>query len=450
MKHAHIFNFVLILALLVSLQSTLAAFTPARSVLSWLQGDDETKTEETIIPGYRPFLEVHKYNGVQINPIHGGPPQYFLSSDQEIVNLLYRAAPFLPEESRLHEFEFGPLQPYLQMIPDDSIDRLRLTLESEGEERIGSSAKSKLLKFLQIVKEKKLKPIKDLFEKKKNLVQSALNYLHPPPPPPPPHHPPSVHIYPPPPPPPADTLIVPAGPSVFALPPPAVFVNEIPPPPAIHFLPPPPPPSLQPEFLVPKFTLPNHTPEFSAIRQTAFFQHPVAHEFHENAFGTAKKDLCEPQDKCGGTQSSFPKKNFNTSGPDGPLFHSISLDQVLPARVPVSFITPSPPPPVPLHEAHFFPSQHPIFTTPVRSIEGDSALLPPVHFFPDLLSAASENEESSQVNSAVPINVVPVEERNSVPQTPTSPTSTLSTSTTPVPTTASTLQSLKSKYTQNN
>lgn len=140
-----------------------------RSIFSW---NSETKEPELPTSGYLPILKVHKYNGIQIQPIQG-PPVYLpnapsdsnaegsiqISSDQiQQLDLINRLANFLPEEDKLQEVDLSAVLPYVDLISEDSIDRIRYAAETTK-----TKEKSKLLKFLaflKYIKEKKLKPFK--------------------------------------------------------------------------------------------------------------------------------------------------------------------------------------------------------------------------------------------------------------------------------------------------
>lgn len=172
-----------------------------RSIFPWSHSE-ESKEVDTPVPGYKPILQVHKYNGIQINPINGGQPIYLESpaaiSAQGIsgsavpeeqlqqIDLLTRVAPFLPEENQLHELDFTSFLPYVDLISENSLDRLRFTLEAASTK---SKEKSKLLKFLgylKFLKEKKLQPFRiaanagsKLIHKKKETVHNAFSFLYP-------------------------------------------------------------------------------------------------------------------------------------------------------------------------------------------------------------------------------------------------------------------------------
>ncbi len=174
------------------------------SIFSWKKGE-ESKNPEIAVPGYLPPLKVHKYNGILINSAQGPPlylssaaPQSSLSqigADEfatanlspehlQQLDLLNRIVAYLPSEDRLHEFDFTALLPYVELIPDDSLEKLQYVVESAK-----TKQKSKLLKvigFLKAVKEKKLKPFKyvahvgsDLIRKKKEKVQHLLHFGQP-------------------------------------------------------------------------------------------------------------------------------------------------------------------------------------------------------------------------------------------------------------------------------
>lgn len=172
-----------------------------RFIFPWSRSE-ESKEQDTVVPGYKPILQVHKYNGIQINPINGGQPVYLESSapiladqisggsisEQQLqqIDLLTRVAPFLPDESQLQEFDFSSFLPYLEMISEDSLDRLRFTLESTSAKTKEKSKLIKFIEYLKFLKEKKLKPFKyvanvgsNLIHKKKETVQNAISFLYP-------------------------------------------------------------------------------------------------------------------------------------------------------------------------------------------------------------------------------------------------------------------------------
>lgn len=141
-----------------------------RSIFSWRS---ETKEPEPAPTGYLPILKIHKYNGIQINPIQG-PPVYLpngpsdsnnfegqtaqITPDQiQQLDLINRLASFLPEEN-LQEVDLSSVLPYVDLISEDSLDKIRFAVESTK-----AKEKSKLLKFIafiKYIKEKKLKPFK--------------------------------------------------------------------------------------------------------------------------------------------------------------------------------------------------------------------------------------------------------------------------------------------------
>lgn len=172
-----------------------------RSIFPWSR-NEESKEQDTVVPGYKPILQVHKYNGIQINPINGGQPVYLESSapisanqisrgsisEQQLqqIDLLIRVAPFLPDENQLQEFDFSSFLPYVDIISEDSLDRLRFTLESTSEKTKEKSKLIKFIEYLKFLKEKKLNPFKyvanvsrNLIHKKKETVQNAFSFLYP-------------------------------------------------------------------------------------------------------------------------------------------------------------------------------------------------------------------------------------------------------------------------------
>jgi hypothetical protein len=411
------------------MQNALGHPVHKRSIFSWLRDDDDQpqKVEETLVTGYKPILEVHKYNGLQINPINGGPPMFFESgapitleqlnagSDQQIANLLYNAVPLLPEEERMHEVNLGPIAPYVQMIPDASIDRLRVTFESDGEERVGSQGKSKLLKLLQVIKEKKLKPFKALYQKKKDAIKSVVNFLSPPPPPPPPS---------------SDTVIVQAPPAFYALPPPPIFSH----PPPIHLLGPPSPPEL--EFL--KF---EHPSKHSFVTQGVYFEQHKEPETHNTETrlgeGHVKKDPCAPKDtKC---EEHHYTTSFNapTAHDAAPFFHSVNVDHIPPPPPPPTpFHVSLAPPPMPEEHHHFVHARPHAY-----SLTEDS----PRPY--DLQTSESENVE--RFSAPLPARVEFIDERTtSVLQTPKIDVTTVVASTTPQATPQSYKGELENRYYQ--
>lgn len=147
-----------------------AAYCEA-TIFSW-GGTAEAK--ETKPTGYLPILKVHKYNGIQINPIQGDPIYLpnepndsnnlegrttQLSQDQlQQLDLINRLATFLPSEDNLQEMDLSAALPYVDLISEDSLENFRNTIEVTKPKE-----KSKILKFigfLKYLKEKKLKPFK--------------------------------------------------------------------------------------------------------------------------------------------------------------------------------------------------------------------------------------------------------------------------------------------------
>lgn len=168
-----------------------------RSIFSWSK-ETEVK-DQPVVPGYLPPVTIHKYQGVQINPVNG-PPVYLPSdapaSDGVSVNqfqsaqlppeyssqleLLKSVAPYLPDEGGLQDYDVTALLPYVDLISEDALARIQFAIESEK-----SPKESKLLKliaFLKFLKELKLKPFKvaanfgaTLLKKKKQTVSNLLH-----------------------------------------------------------------------------------------------------------------------------------------------------------------------------------------------------------------------------------------------------------------------------------
>lgn len=167
-------NYLVIVLLAAFLHQGQCHQVKKRSLFSWRS---EAKDQDSAPSGYLPILQVHKYNGIQINPIQG-PPVYLpnlpvgdsstnsfegqtaLLTPEQIqqLDLLNRLASFLPEDNQLQEMDISSLLSYADLIPEDFIDKIKFAVESTK-----TKEKSKLLKFLAFIKhikEKKLKPFK--------------------------------------------------------------------------------------------------------------------------------------------------------------------------------------------------------------------------------------------------------------------------------------------------
>lgn len=167
----------------------------ADAVFSWKK-EPEADPPAAAVPGYLPLLQVHKYNGIQINPVRG-PPIYLDSTVPSVsggaaseltapqiqqLDLITRLSNLVPEGEALQEFDFTEVLPYVDLISEDSIDRLSFYAESAK-----APEKSKLLKFVEFIKylkEKKLKPFKlaasvgsKIIHKKKEKVQQGAAWL---------------------------------------------------------------------------------------------------------------------------------------------------------------------------------------------------------------------------------------------------------------------------------
>ncbi|XP_065222643.1 adhesive plaque matrix protein-like [Planococcus citri] len=157
------------------------------TLFSW--GSSEAK--ETKPTGYLPILQVHKYNGFQINPIQG-PPIYLPNEQSESNNvegqtiqlnqeqiqqldLINRLATFLPADADLQEMDPSDVLPYVNLVSEDSLEKFKYVVESSKKKE-----KSKILKiiaFLKSIKEKKLKPFKYVASVGSNLIHKKKNWI---------------------------------------------------------------------------------------------------------------------------------------------------------------------------------------------------------------------------------------------------------------------------------
>ncbi|KAK7603953.1 hypothetical protein V9T40_004226 [Parthenolecanium corni] len=170
-----------------------------RSIFSWSK---ETEVKDpAVIPGYLPPITVHKYNGVQINPVNG-PSVYLPSSEvsqssegfsadqfqssqlppeySSQLELLKNVVNFLPDDGRYQDYDVTGLLPYVDLISEDALARIQFAVEAEKSQK--DSKLMKLVGFLRYLKELKLKPFKaaanfgvSLLNKKKETVSNLLH-----------------------------------------------------------------------------------------------------------------------------------------------------------------------------------------------------------------------------------------------------------------------------------
>lgn len=182
---------ILILSTLV-LHNCLAQERLKKSLFSW--GEEAEVKEQAVMPGYHPPVTVHKYHGVEINPLNG-PPTRILSSNNpehseqgaplppeylDQLSLLRRVVSFLPNNGDLQDYDLTGLLPYVELIPEDALDRIQYTVEVEKSQN--ESKLAKLINFIKYLRDLKLKPIRaavnlgaNLLSKKKKMVSNLLH-----------------------------------------------------------------------------------------------------------------------------------------------------------------------------------------------------------------------------------------------------------------------------------